>query len=42
MIYGINIWKEQIEHTVITGKTYGVRDRDTMGEDFGWSGRLTG
>jgi hypothetical protein len=32
-------WKEQIEHTVITGKFFG---RETGRKDFGWSGNLAG
>jgi hypothetical protein len=27
---------------VITGKISGKRDRETTGEDFGWSSSLTG
>jgi hypothetical protein len=44
LFLGHIIWKEQILHTVITGKIYGKRvgDGRTTGEDSGWSGNWLG
>jgi hypothetical protein len=41
--FGHIIRKEQIEHTVITGKISGRRDRGRQPkENLGWSGKLAG